>query len=118
MRYFYEPMKTYDKNYFQLYQCDHPLFDLCTLYYSNDLGLIVVQQRCDPGNKTLTWGPVDSDLANDIYMNPGFHRFFLDNADCKINDFFPIFSVRKVMWALRMKPLKREYWEQELQGLI
>ena len=118
MRYFYEPTVKYDKNYFQLYQCDHPLFDLCTLYFQDDLGLIVVQQKYDSGNKTLTWGPVDRDLANDIYMNPEFKEFFKENAAWAINDGFPVFSVRRVMWALRMKPLKREDWEQELQGLM
>ena len=113
-----------EKNYFQLYRIDHPLFDLCTLYLQDGKGLIVVQLIYDRANKTLHWGPVETHLANDIFLHPGFKDFFRKEADYAINydqfmyKGYPIWSVRKVMWALRMKPLKRESWEQELQGLM
>lgn len=118
MKYFYEPTKDHTENFFQLYHCDHPLFDLCTLYFWDGKGLIVVQQKYDEANKTLSWGPVDSNVANDIFLHPDFPDYFFMNADYGEENGFPIISVRKLMWALRMKPLKKEEWEQELHGLL
>lgn len=118
MRYFYEPTSGHDHNYFQLYSYDHPLFDLCTLYLQDELGLIVIQQHYDQANKTVSWGPVEPNLANDIFICPEFRQYFITHADHALSDgYYPVVSVRKLMWALRMKPLRRGDWEQELQRL-
>lgn len=56
-------------------------------------------------------GEIDEWLVEAIYSNPGFDSFFNKNAKEKRGDIFPTFTIRQVMWALRMKPLKKEPWE-------
>ena len=76
-------------------------------------GICVVQYKYDPNTKSFWWGAIEPDLANDIYLNPGFGEFFKTHATCKDADggYFTI-DVRKLMWALRMKPLPKNYWEE------
>ena len=41
-----------------------------------------------------------------------FLEYFRENAKRKNKDgLYPTVTVRKLMWALRMKPLKKERWE-------
>ena len=112
MRYYYEKPSETEQIFGRNYYCRHPLFGLGTLYFEDGIGVIVIQQHFDEINKTISWGPIDPWLANDIYTNPNFNDWFLNMAKEKdANGWFPVISVRKVMWALRMKPLKREFWE-------
>ena len=54
-------------------------------------------------------------LAGDIYFSPGFLEFFEENAaEPDEIGLYPTVTARKIMWKLRMKPLKKEYWEEEL----
>ena len=85
---------------------DHPVYKMGTLFIQNGKGLIITQKRF--AAKYVYWGALDPWLANDIYLNLRFPEFFLANAT-DVN--YPIFQVRKVMWALRMKPLQKEFWE-------
>ena len=71
----------------------------------------MIQQRFDPLSKHSWWGEIDPWLANDIYLNEGFPKYFIANAREAKNDIYPTVPVRKIMWALRMKPLKKEFWE-------
>ena len=113
MRYYYERPKGTLPVYGEIYACNHPLYDRCTLFLKNYRGLAVVQQRFDPERKHCYWGPIDYWLANDIYENDRFPDFFRENADkADIDGLYPTVSVRKLMWALRMKPLRKEVWEQ------
>ena len=93
------------------YCCDHPVYSRCTLYYFNGIGLAVIQQRYDPNSKHTWWSELDAWTANQIYLNPGFIKYFNNKAATSNNGIFPTVSVRQIMWALRMKPLKREPWE-------
>jgi len=88
---------------------DHPVYKMGTLFLQNGKGLIITQKRFTA--KYVYWGTLDPWLANDIYLNLKFPQFFLDNA---MDENYPIFQVRKVMWALRMKPLRKEFWEEYL----
>lgn len=117
MRYYYERPKNSLPVYGEIYSCDHPLYNKCTLYLKNNRGLAVIQQRFDPISKHTWWGPVDYWLANDIYEHEKFAEYFREHADkADEQGLYPTVSVRKLMWALRMKPLRKEQWEQELQG--
>lgn len=117
MRYYYEKTRGTVPVYGEIYACDHPMYDRCTLYLVNRNGLAVVQQRFDPEAKRVYWGPIDWWLANDIYENERFPEYFREHADKADGDgLYPTVGVRKLMWALRMKPLRREAWEQELRG--
>lgn len=74
-------------------------------------GLAVVQQYFR--DKCTFWGPVyTKGLTNDIFLNENFYRYMRENADKPDeNGLYPTVTVRKLMWALRMKPLKKERWE-------
>lgn len=86
----------------------HPVYQAGTIYLEDGKGLIVTQQHFYQDMKSCWWGAVDPDIANSIYLSPNFRDFFMKNARA---DDPPIFQLRKLMWKLRMKPLKREEWE-------
>ena len=118
MRYYYEPTKAEPK-YGVIYHGPSEVFDLGTLYLSDGLGLVVVQLQFDELNKSFKLGPLDPGLANDIYVQPGFREFFLEFAKpVTPGGEYPVVNVRKVMWSLRMKPLRKDIWEQDLQRLL
>lgn len=112
MRYYYEKPDNYIPIYGDAYSCSHPIYKTCTLYFRDDRGLAVIQQRFDSVEKTFWWGPIDPWLANDIYLSEGFMEYFDEHSQKPDgNGLFPTVQVRKIMWALRMKPLKKEFWE-------
>lgn len=117
MKYHYEKPQTWTTKHASVYKCDHGVYTYCTLYRRGELGLAVVQQRWNPEMKVSWWGAIDPWLIDDIYNQPFFESFFFENADENENGIFPTVSVRKIMWALRMKPLPKEPWEQQLQLL-
>ena len=77
----------------------------------NDRGLAVIQQRYDSEKKTTTWTELDPWLPNDLYLHPKFKQFFDERSGSCINGLYPTVTVRQMMWALKMKPLRREQWE-------
>lgn len=112
MRYFYESNSD-TAEHGSVYMCNHPLYNRCTLYLEDDLGLAVIQQRFNKKNKFTWWGPIDRVLIDDIYSHDGFKEYFMRNASKADSEgLYPTVELRKLMWALRMKPLKREYWER------
>lgn len=113
MKYFYEPPKIWEPMYGQVYICNHPLFKKATLYEIKEKGLCVIQQRFDPDTKKFWWGSIDPWLANDIYLAKGFLNYFREKAGTCKDGLYPTVTVRQIMWALRMKPLRKEYWEED-----
>ena len=111
MRYFYEKKKIYLAKYGVVYKCDHVVYSECTLYSINDKGLGVIQQRYDPETKRTWWGAIDPWLVDDIYLNDKFFEFFKQRGGLCVDGLYPTVTVRQIMWALKMKPLKRERWE-------
>lgn len=93
------------------YRCEHPVYSRGTLYFQDGIGLVVIQQRYDRASKHTWWNGIDYWLIEAIYENKGWDSFFKNNAAVPIDGIFPTFTVRQVMWALRMKPLKKEPWE-------
>jgi hypothetical protein len=90
------------------------LYKVCTLYLAGDRGLAVVQKRFNERLRLSWWDKVDIDLSYDIASQPLFEEFLEEHAArSDENGLYPTMNVRKVMWALRMKPLKKEYWEKE-----
>ena len=59
MRYHYEKPPIYLSMYGKLYICNHPVYDSCTLFEINELGLAVIQQRYDAETKSTWWSEVD-----------------------------------------------------------
>ena len=109
MRYKYKRPDVYVSMYGELYSCNHPVYDRCTLYRIGDKGLAVIQQYC---HKKLTyWDAVEPCLTDKLYLQPKFLDFFEKYADSDVNGLFPTVTIRQIMWALRLKPLPKERWE-------
>lgn len=111
MRYHYEKPPMYISMYGEIYKCNHPAYSSCTLYKIEDKGLAVIQQRFSRVNKTTWWTEIDPWLTNDLYLHPRFKEFFEKRSGECTDGLYPTVTVRQLMWALKMKPLKRERWE-------
>jgi len=95
------------------YICEHPMYKRCTLFRKGERGLSIIQEHFDPIKKTRWWGSIEPWLAGDIYLHPEFKKYFEENAaPADQNGIYPTVKLRSIMWALRMKPLKKEYWEE------
>lgn len=113
MKYYYEKPENW-VGAGKVYMCDHPKYNQCTLFQSKGgaVGLAVIQEKYDKKTKARWWSSIEPWLAGDIYLNKGFEMYFIDHArSSDENGLYPTYTVRQVMWALRMKPLKKEYWE-------
>lgn len=111
MKYHYEPKPIARAHYGEIYICDHPVYSRCTLYRIREKGLAVIQQRYNQLEKTTYWTEIDPVLIDDIYLQPRFYDFFQARSAEERNGLYPTVTVRQIMWALKMKPLKRERWE-------
>lgn len=111
MRYHYILPHFYTHVTGKTYECDHPVYSRCTLYIIGKKGLAVIQQRYDPETKSTTWAEIDPWLIDEIYTHPRFKRYFDQHSSLPENGLYPTVPIRKVMWALRMKPLQKDIWE-------
>lgn len=111
MRYHYSQPTVYFSMYGEIYECDHPIYSTCTLFKIGSRGLSVIQQRFNPVDKSTTWGEIDPWLTDDLYLHKNFKHFFDERAGKPDNGLYPTVTIRQIMWALKMKPLKRERWE-------
>ena len=111
MRYYYEKPSIYSSLYGETYECDHPVYDRCTLYTIDERGLAVIQQRYDPSTKSTTWTEIDPWLIDALYLHTNFKKFFDVRAGECVDGIYPTVTIRQVMWGLKMKPIPRERWE-------
>ena len=111
MRYHHQKPKVYISVHGERYICDHPVYDVCTLYLIDGKGLAVIQQRFSPTTKATRWTEVDPWLTDDLYLHPGFREYFSQRSGEDTDGLYPTVTVRQLMWALKMKPLPRERWE-------
>lgn len=111
MRYHYEKPSLYISTYGETYECNHPVYDRCTLFKMDRKGLAVIQQRYNPITKVTWWGEIDPWLTDPLYLHPNFIEYFVKRADEKKDDIYPTVTIRQMMWALKMKPIPRERWE-------
>ena len=89
---------------------NHEYIKEATLYSQHGLGFYVVQKKFDPKTKSVYFGAIeDPDIQNKIYLSENFEAYFF--AKAYPNPAMHIVELRKLMWALRMKPLKKEPWE-------
>lgn len=94
-----------------IYTCNHPVYDRCTLFETDENGLAVIQQRYDKETKATWWGEIDPWLTDALYLHPKFKQFFDDRSGVCQDGLYPTVTIRQIMWALKMKPLPRERWE-------
>ena len=102
-----------------LYACNHPIYNKCTLFIMEgfeNYGLAVIQQRFNDTEKISWWGPIDPYLTDDINKTSGFMDFFIRHAGVAENGIYPTIELRKLMYALGMKPLYKDYWEMKLDS--
>ena len=117
MRYFYEFNKPNIPLYGKIFTNPNAYFRSATLYLAKGKGLCVIQQHYDRKNKCFYWSNLEYSLANDIYLNAGFKAYFDKYATATdARGLYFTVSVRRIMWALRMKPLKKEEWECDIYG--
>lgn len=111
MRYHHEKPERYSTMYGNTYYCNHPVYNRCTLFEIDDLGLAVIQQRYCEKTKRTWWGEIDPWLVDSLYLHTKFIQFFMERAGKQEKGLYPTVSIRQIMWALKMKPIKRERWE-------
>lgn len=112
MRYHTEKPSMPISSFGRRYECDHPVYDCCTLFEIEKKGLAVIQQRYDEQTKHTWWGEIDPWISNTLYLHPGFLEYFEKRVGkCGRNGLYPTVTVRQIMWALKIKPLKRARWE-------
>ena len=97
--------------YGDTYECEHPVYNRCTLFAESGKGLAVIQQRYNKQYKTTWWDKIDPWLTDITYLNPGFKELFDKRAGECQNGVYPTITIRQLMWALKMKPLPKERWE-------
>lgn len=111
MRYHYEKPATYSLLYGEIYECDHPVYDKCTLYTIGDKGLAIIQQRYDSDTKSTRWTEIDPWLVDSLYLHTNFKKYFDERSGECIDGLYPTVTIRQIMWALKLKPIPRERWE-------
>lgn len=111
MRYYYNKPEYYTSMYGENYICNHPVYNRCTLYKIGEKGLAVIQQRFDMTTKSTWWDSIDPWIANELYLSSGFKSYFDKYASACKDGLYSTVTVRQIMWALKMKPLKKERWE-------
>ena len=111
MRYHYEKPEIYVPVCGETYRCNHPVYNKCTLYKIGDRGLAVVQQRYSVTTRRTWWTQIDDYFRNPIYTHPKFMEYFNRMAGPCIGGLYPTVTIRQIMWALRMKPMRKQLWE-------
>ena len=111
MRYHYEKPTIYVSMYGMIHTCNHPVYDVCTLYKIDNKGLAVIQQRYDKDTKQTRWGEIDPWLTDVLYLHPEFKKYFEDRAGECTDGVYPTVTIRQIMWALKLKPIPKERWE-------
>lgn len=111
MRYHYEKPSMYLSKYGDVYTCNHIIYDTCTLFKIGDKGLSIIQQRYNRTTKTTWWSEIDPWLTDELYLHPGFKRYFDEKSGECTDGLYPTVTIRQIMWALKMKPLVKQRWE-------
>lgn len=111
MRYHYKPPEIVSTTYGEVYRCNHPVYNKCTLYRIGGKGLAVIQQRYSLTTKRTWWNQIDPWFQNELYLHEGFLDYFKKYAKEPSKGLYPTVTIRQIMWALKIKPIKREPWE-------
>lgn len=101
MRYHYVKPSIYLSKYVETYTCDHPVYNVCTLFKIGDKGLAIVQQQINS----------DTKLTDELSLHPGFRACFDERVSEATDGLYPTVTVRQIMWALKMKPLNKNRLE-------
>lgn len=111
MRYHYEKPIIYTSSYGETYECNHPVYNRCTLFKMESKGLAVIQQRYNQTTKMTWWGEIDPWLTDPLYLHSNFLEYFNERSGECTNGLYPTVTIRQIMWGLKMKPIPRKRWE-------
>lgn len=111
MRYHTQKPEMYISMYGEVYACNHEVYNKCTLFKIGNRGLAVIQQQYDPKTKYTYWAELEPWLNDILYLNVGFKKYFDERSGIEKDGLYPTVTVRQIMWALHIKPLKRARWE-------
>lgn len=114
MRYHFVKPQLYNPRYGIIYECNHEVYSKCTLYLIKDKGLAVIQQRYDKETKTTWWTEIDPYLVDALYLNQNFEEYFNRYSGIVKGKLYPTVTIRQIMWALKMKPIKENDGRQHL----
>ena len=98
----------------KFYTCKHPLYSAGTLYSLPDgRGIVVVQRKFNDRLKVWYWSHVEPAIAEDIWQNSALDKYLRLYGELPEDGLYPTIPVRRLMWALGMPPIPKEYWEKE-----
>lgn len=117
MKGYYQPSTDRIIKTWKTHRCDHVLYDACTLFMHGNYGLAVIQQRFNDKQKVWWWGPIDDRIAYDISNSEKFKDIFWEKAGVNKFGIYPTIEVRKLMYAVGLKPMRKEYWETSFRSL-
>ena len=70
-----------------------------------------IQQRYETETKHTYWTEIDPWLTDQLYLRLKFKEFFDGRSREATDGLYPIITIRQIMWALKMKPIKIDRWE-------
>ena len=73
--------------------------------------MAVIQQRYETETKHTYWTEIDPWLTDQLYLHPKFKEFFDDRSGEATDGLYSTITIRQIMWALKMKPIKRDRWK-------
>lgn len=111
MRYHYEKPARHSNVFGNTYECDHPVYNKCTLFKIGNKGIVVIQQRYNQNAKRAWWSEIDPWLTDLLYLHPKFKEYFDDSSGEAMDGLYPTVTIRQIMWSLKIKPIPRERWE-------
>ena len=54
---------------------------------------------------------MDPWITDDLYLHPRFKEYFDTHSGMAMDGLYSTVTLRQIMWALKMKPIKRDRWE-------
>lgn len=57
---------------------------------------------------------MDPWITDDLYLHPQFKEYFAGRSSEATDGLYPTVTIRQIMWALKMKPIKRNDGKQSL----
>lgn len=77
-----------------------------------------MQKRYNRKLKIFWYGPIESWLADEVQGQDGFDAYFAKNAAKGTDGLYPTVEIRRLMWALKMKPLRKDWHDSQLLQLL
>ena len=93
------------------YECNHTVYDVCTLYKIGNKRLCVIQQRFNNNTKSTFLSEIDPWLTDILYFHPKFKSYFDKRSGEYIDRLYPTVTIRQIMLALKNKTIHIDRWE-------